>query len=176
MQVAVRSLRTKWRFTDFWPEIEKELKATLDGPVKTETTGMLNAIVSEWNHKPDWTSESEVISDGLQLATYAGGKDGQIWQYVNEGTKGPYPIPKSIMPGTILTFQTGYQPRTKPGGVFGGPGKATGPWRRAKQVQHPGIKARDFTGEIQTRYRTTFAKHMKRAMDRATKRIIRRAQ
>ncbi|GAF93888.1 unnamed protein product, partial [marine sediment metagenome] len=37
-------------------------------------------------------------------------------------------------------------------------------------------KPRDFTGVIHEKYSPTYHKHIKRAMDRATKRIIRRAK
>jgi hypothetical protein len=70
--------------------------------------------------------------------------------WVNDGTKGPYPIPKTGVqpPRRPLRFKTGYVPKTTPGSPFSsGPGVAVGPWRSAKQVMHPGIEPRDFTGQ-----------------------------
>lgn len=67
--------------------------------------------------------------------------------YVNEGTEGPYPIPKAgPKPGGLGPFQIGYVPRTTPGSLRSGSSRRFGPWVRPKRVMHPGIEARDFTG------------------------------
>ena len=175
IEVLVTSLRTKWRFTDFWPEIEREIEKTLKGPVKTETTGMLGAVVADWKNTQQWRSQYSKIANGVELATYAAGPNRSIWQYVNEGTR-PHKIPKSPRPaGDPLKFRIGYAPKTGTGGRFGGPGKATGGWRSARQVDHPGNAPRNFTGTIHEKYRTTYSRHIKRAVDRATKRVIRKA-
>ena len=176
INVVVTSLRTKWRFTDFWPQVEAEIKKTLENQAKPEIKGMLNAVVADWKNKPEFNAVLTRPGGNFGMGFYATGPSRMIWKYVNEGTKGPYPIPKNPKPiGDPLKFRMGYAPRTSPGGRFGGPGKASGPWRSARQVEHPGIKARDFTGTIQGKYRTTYLRHIKRAMDRATKRIIRKA-
>jgi len=60
-------------------------------------------------------------------------------------TKGPYPIPKIIVPGKFLRFRTGYSARTAPIAKFNvGTGMANGGWVTKKQVMHPGIKKRKF--------------------------------
>ena len=176
INVLVRPLRTKWRFTDFWPEVEKEILHQLVNRVRPEVKGQLDAVVANWKNKPEFRVVFTRTRDDIGMGFYATGPSRMIWQYVNEGTR-PHKIPKSPKPiGDPLKFRLGYVPRTGTGGRFGGPGRATGGWRSAHQVDHPGTEARNFTGVIQEKYRTTYSRHIKRAMDRATKRIIRRAK
>lgn len=99
--------------------------------------------------------ESETKWDVKGPRTYHGDRewvyetDSVPFLYVNDGTEGPYPIPKQPRPiGQPLHFLTDYAPRTTPGAPFsGGPGQSMGPWRSAHQVMHPGIEARNFTGQ-----------------------------
>ena len=93
-----------------------------------------------WDHKPKFTKKVKVTGKGIEWVV---GTDDQIYQWVSDGTKGPYPIPKSG-PG-LLVFPSGYKAKTTPnilfsqrGGPFGSPVFVKG------QVMHPGIKARNF--------------------------------
>jgi len=174
INVVVTSLRTKWRFTDFWPQVEAEIKKTLENQAKPEIKGMLNAVVADWKNKPEFNAVLTRPGGNFGMGFYATGPSRMIWQYVNEGTR-PHKIKPKSAGGLLGPFRLGYAPKTGTGGRFGGPGKASGGWMAAKEVDHPGNAPRNFTGTIQEKYRTTYSRHIKRAMDRATKRIIRKA-
>jgi len=122
-------------------------------------------IVSDWDHKPNFGYQ--VVNQGGALIgkLLAVGRWAKLWQWVSGGTKGPYKIrPRRAK---ALAFRTGYKPRTTPKGrtaTFGGPGVATGPWRRAQEVTHPGIKARDFETLIRSKYATTFRQVIRKAI------------
>lgn len=84
---------------------------------------------------------------------------GELWRALDKkGTK-PHTIrPKTLGPGFggRLKFQTNYQPKTRPIGRSGGPGRATGPVVFARQVNHPGFPPRKFSEVINKRLRKQF--------------------
>lgn len=94
-----------------------------------------------WSHRPNITAK----------VTFHGGRDvelevtvdDQIYMWVSEGTRGPYPIPKTPRPYP-LRFQTGYKAKTQVGSLTPSGGGSFGPVVRPMQVMHPGIKARKF--------------------------------
>ena len=69
----------------------------------------------------------------------------KIYNWVDKGTR-PYKIRAKRAP--MLSFLSRYKPITKRGGFSGGAGKGFPPRVFAKEVNHPGIKARDFRGEV----------------------------
>jgi len=89
----------------------------------------------------------------------------QVYQWVDFGTKGPYPIvPKR---GPYLRFLVGGSPKTHPRVIGSGAGSAGNQWVTKRIVYHPGIRAREFTDEIRKRRRPYFYANMKRAIAKA---------
>jgi hypothetical protein len=126
---------------------------------------MANATYG-WSDEPTWKEIGPRTKDGAREWIYQTTDTPFLW--VDEGTEGPYPIPKSPKPpGSPLRFQTDYRPRTTPGAPFsGGPGVAMGPWRSAHQVMHPGIEARNFTGMAAETSDSKLPREMQRALDK----------
>jgi hypothetical protein len=115
--------------------------------IQPPVTKRLEIIVANWKHSPDFKAKEKSTENSFTIHIFPTGDGVDQWRWVSLGTKGPYPIPKAG-PG-YLAFQIGYQPKTKPKGQFGGPGTATGPWRRGvMQVEHPGIEPRKFEESV----------------------------
>lgn len=132
-------------------EIEEEMKATWRRAIIPRIFGYFSNVVGEWSaeNRPNLISEFTDLPNGFEVWTGPVGPNAQIWDWITNGTEGPYPIPKKPKPpGTALRFQWdgpgSYKPKTGLSGQFRGPGRATGPIRFFKQVMHPGIRARNF--------------------------------
>ena len=73
----------------------------------------------------------------------------EIWNWVNEGTRGPYQIRAKNYP--VLVFKVGGKPKTKrtaTGNVTSGRGKPGTKTVTKKEVTHPGIEPRQFGVQI----------------------------
>lgn len=115
-----------------------------------------------WRRKPEFE-----ILIGLtgKDASVLVGTDDEIYNYVDQGTRGHY-VPKS---GTAtMAFKPGYKAKTTPrkigsksGGAFGERIVRTGRWFVR------GIDAREFSPTIQKRRRKPFTRRMVKAMQRA---------
>lgn len=107
---------------------------------------VFDAAVSQWSNKPSFEVEVNSYPDLIEATVKPAGKHKKIFGYVDMGTRGPYPIPKFVIPGKLLKFRTGYNARTAPvARAAAGSGMATGGWVSKAQVMHPGIKAREFS-------------------------------
>lgn len=155
-------------------------------PKKLNTPAMQKAIAAEmkafgkdmkkefekttrtWEHKVVF-ERLEEISPDLGKVEVAVLTDDEIYRYVDEGTKGPYKIPKFVTPGKRLAFRTGkYGAKTSPGVISSSAGsQPSGPWTRPQQVTHPGIKAREFDKTIQAYMEPRFRRRMETAMKKA---------
>lgn len=116
-----------------------------------EIAGDFRQVTARWGHKPKFARIRVSSKNIVSVTIEPDGKNAQIFKWVDQGTKGPYLIPKfgPTAPGQPLRFQTGYSARTKPGGKYNqGSGQASGSWVAARRVVHPGIKAREFTQTI----------------------------
>lgn len=123
-------------------------------------------VVAQWDHKVKFGYVYDVSGNEISANVYAYGANKKIWFWVNYGTKPHIIRPKKKK---FLKFQTGYSPRTARGG-FGGPGKAFGGWVSAKEVHHPGIRAREFTKDITNRARPRFRRLTEAAFRKAIRR------
>jgi hypothetical protein len=111
-------------------------------------------------------------TDAIVLIGPAGNPEGaQKWVWLNEGTKKNYPITaknpriikrkgKTIIMPPMLIFRDGrgFKPKTRIKTFTSGRGANTGPWVSKEEVTHPGVEARDWTGEIVKRRRKKFTK------------------
>lgn len=102
--------------------------------------------------------------DAIVLIGPAGSTEGaQKWVWLNDGTKKDYPIVAKNAPFLVFRDGRGFRPKTKVKTFSSGAGANNGPWIRKKQVTHPGIEARDWTGEIAKRRRKKFTQRIIKA-------------
>lgn len=155
-------------------ELRKEaLKTAQDG------ANWLKVATRNWSKKPRFVGRVTVRPDMIEAKIDISGSAKRIFIYIDQGTgrygkkKRPYPIPKVITPGKVLTFQTGYTPKTAPtakGVNIGGTGARSGNWVRKIQVIHPGIKPRKFTEVVWKQLRPDFETRMENALKRGASR------
>ena len=165
--IAVRRIGGRTKRRD-WTRIARAIRYHINTEERRRLLAEFNSVVLNWKHRPKFIANMGEKGGDLTLSVRPAGKEAQKWQWVSRGTKGPYKIRAKNAPR--LAFQTNYQPRTKPGGSFGGPGKATGPWRTAQEVTHPGIEARLFEEYIANR----FAPEFRRRIENLIRREIRK--
>lgn len=110
-------------------------------------------LVSNWKHRPKFkvlrTPETVSVT-----TTH------EIFGYVNSGTRAHIIKPKRA--GGLLKFRLGGKAKTRPNNTkFRGGSPARGAWRAAKQVKHPGTKARNFTRIIANRWNKEGVKRLR---------------
>lgn len=99
----------------------------------------------QWRRKVDFGETLMVDRWRIDLLVKPKGRNVKVFQYIDLGTKGPYLIPKVVVPGGMLRFQVKYSARTAPVAQYNkGTGQHFGSWASKAQVTHPGIKARKF--------------------------------
>lgn len=145
-------------------EIAKELKGIGRDLRKAHVD-----VVSDWRHKPDFVAKTDIGRGILSVNVFVRGQHKKIWRYVDEGTRPHVIMPKKA--GGRLIFRTGYSPRTLPiAQAHVGTGTATGGWRTADMVNHPGTRAREFGNTIAEEYTPTFRRRIENAFRRAARR------
>lgn len=124
--------------------VETEVKAALEGPVKTVIVTTLKAYTVGWRHKPGFSSKVTVNrgAGSITLMVQPSGKSKLLWIYVSAGVAGR---PITAVRAKRLVIRA-YVPHTRPGPSVGGPGK----YASYKTATHPhtvnwkGIVARRF--------------------------------
>ncbi len=115
---------------------------------------------------PKWEIIGPKSEGGNRVAIYETEDTPYVW--VDGGTEGPYKIPKQPKEQGFLHFKTGGTPKTQPGkfiSLSGSPGTES---HFAKQVEHPGIDPRDFSGqEAEELEEKGFPKTMQISINRA---------
>jgi len=168
-KVAYRAIRGRRKFAKA-PEVEKLMGAFLDDTVKPHFIKCFERVVVNWDHKPEFKARKHYSADDLRIDVYPAGQHKDKWIWVSGGTRGGYKIPKGG--SGYLAFQTGYKPKTKPPGKFGGPGTYTGPWvRGVMQVTHPGIEPRNFEKVIADDEKQWYSKQVENAWRRILRAI-----
>lgn len=123
-------------------DAEKAINDALDESAKV-TKLRLKRHLREWKHQPVFTTETPEPFT-REVAT-----DDDIFLFQDAGTDGPYPIRATNKPYLHFKGKKG--------------------WARVKEVQHPGLKARNFTKQ-------TAATMQQSDMPRIFRRHIRRGQ
>lgn len=119
------------------------LQAMKDASDDLQSSG--RDTVREWKHRVDFGETLTVDPYFIEILIKPTGRNVKIFQYVDKGTRGPYPIPKVVIPGKLLRFQVGYSARTAPVARYNvGTGQHFGAWVSKPQILHPGVKARKF--------------------------------
>jgi hypothetical protein len=108
-----------------------------------------------WKHQPSFTIKA---SPGERVISTAD----EIYGYVDQGTR-----PHVIRPraGKRLRFSPGGRAKTSPGQIRSGSGARGSGVVWAKQVNHPGTKARNFSKAIAAKWRKLLPQQMQRAID-----------
>lgn len=119
------------------------LQAIQNASDDVQSTG--RDVTRQWRRKVGFGETLTMDLLRIEVLVKPTGKNVKIFQYVDLGTKGPYLIPKVLVPGRMLRFQVGYSARTVPVAQYNkGSGQHFGGWVSKAQVTHPGIKARKF--------------------------------
>ena len=127
-------------------------------------------VVQAWNHKPKFTYVVTLARDYLEVIVVPTGRFARIWKFVDQGTKGPYFIPKFPLPYP-LRFRLGYIARTQPiAKANAGSGVRVGRFVSKIQVVHPGIEGRHFSREYDEEEKALF----RRNVENAFRRLIRK--
>jgi len=132
----------------------KSMAATLDKLAKEVIKPKFEDVVSDWKTEVTFRLHKKLGYRELRVEVKPH-KNKAIFGYVDQGTKGPYDIKpkrqgrKKSKQKPYLAFRLGYSPRTAPiAKAHVGSGKASGEFRLAEKVVHPGIKARKFSKSI----------------------------
>jgi hypothetical protein len=102
--------------------------------------------VRKWERRVGFKVRTRIIGDSFIITAWPIGPNAWLWWIIDRGTRRRKIVPKK--PGGVLVFRSDYQPRTQPGGTYGGPGRATGNLVFAKSVWHR-LRARHFVREWQ---------------------------
>lgn len=120
-----------------------------------------------WSKKPRFDAEIHTGSAAGGVSIDVTTKN-EIYGYVDEGTR-PHIIRPKHKRG-ILAFKTGGRAKTRPRVIGSTAGRQGNKQAFAKEVHHPGTKARQFTKTISKKWQPEFRKEMDAAMKRAAKR------
>lgn len=167
--VALRVFRGRRVFVNS-SAFARVLERHLDTVIKPRFIQEFKRYVAQWKHAPSFKARKFVTQDGVRINVFPAGPHKDIFKFVTQGTP-PHTI--TVKRAPYLSFQTDYQARTKPGNLdYRGPGKATGPWRAALSVQHPGTEPRNVEESIKDKLEPWF----RRSMENATRRAVRSMQ
>lgn len=166
----IRSGKRKALITDLNSIARKEIEKSLDTKVKPALVKSHEIIVTNWENKPGFQARKSITSNEISVNIFPTGPNKKIWVFVDEGTKPHLIVPKRV---PLLSFKTGYQPKTlaSPARTVSGGGKATGPRVYAKKVQHPGSAPRNFTKQIAKDIKPGFQKEIESAFRRVSRRV-----
>lgn len=164
--IDIRS-RVRQRMLKFDTEFKEALKEELD-PIAKKMVTKFRRAVSNWTAKPIFSYRITIKKKSIRLTVFPKGTARQQFLWVDRGTK-PYTIyPKN---GGFLRFQPGYNAKTQPIARYGvGDGSRFGGWVAAKQVNHPGIRARKFGEKFSQDILPDLREAKENAFRRATRR------
>lgn len=166
--VAYRVIRSRRKFIKA-PAVKKYLEAGLDSEVKPYFTDKFEVIVADWKHKPDFKARKFIAADYIKVNVFPAGEHKKIYIYVTKGTRAHVIRPKRAR---TLAFMWGgkgsYRPKTTPAPSWRGPGVVVGgAMHFAKQVHHPGTKARNFEKWVKESSKGWFSRTMENMWRRA---------
>lgn len=152
-------------------QLQKELRTVVED-TSAELKFFFEGVVKDWTHKPKFRRKMTVTDKLIEGTVQAVGENKKIWGYVDQGTKPHIIRPKRA---SVLKFQLGYDPRTRPGAgntppQSGGSGKASGDVVFRHEVHHPGTKARQFAKWFEANLSPSFQYRVENAIKRAARR------
>lgn len=133
--------------------------------VQEQTRRDYQKTTRTWDRKPRFTITSE---RGPAVIGVTAGTTSEIYQFVDEGTK-PHVI--RARKAKVLRFFSNYKAKTQPNVIGSSSGGSWGILLFAKEVHHPGNKARNFTLIISEKARARLIKETNEAVALLRKRI-----
>lgn len=169
-RIVIKTIKSKQRKAA-WDYFKPEIDRAMDGHIKPKLIEYCMRIVSRWRgDKPTFKARKIVTPNYWAVDVWPGaGKGADKWRWASGGTRKRRIVPKK--PGGVLVFRADYQPITRGGGQYRGPGKATGELVFTRLVKNHRIKPRNFEKTILRWYRQS--KHFLRTMENAVKRGVR---
>jgi hypothetical protein len=155
-------------------EVNDELDRTAE-----ELTRKQRLVVARWKIKPRFRAEKKITGSIVRVLVVPDrrSKAGKIYQWIDKGTgrygpsKRAYKIPSVVTADSkLLRFRTGYIAKTAPIARVKAGGMAVGGWVSARQVTHPGIKARKFSETFNSQLSPDFRRRIENAIRRAVRR------
>lgn len=135
---------------DIIPKVMSEMEAALRGPVKQRLVREFEGRAAGWTHKPSF-KETDFHAGSRIMSVTVGpfGNNKRIWIFVSSGVD-RHRIPKSGRTRMrIRGGRGGYTPHTNTTGSTGrGSSYNESATFYAYEVDHPGIKARNFEADI----------------------------
>jgi len=139
-------------------KVREAVEDALDD-LSVEALQMFYKTTATWKNKPNFVVRQ--VKDGVTIT--AAGKAGEIFGYVDEGTR-PHVIRARRAP--MLRFKVGGRPKTRPRVITSTAGKSGSVWVGALKVNHPGSEAREFSVVIAERIQKKAAKVMRKELAR----------
>lgn len=145
-------------------KLDRELKGAL-GKTGNIIRSDFRKTTRTWNDKPSFQKQGPKTGrDGLEVEVFT---NHEVYFYVTRGTRAHIIRP---VRAPSLRFRTGFSPKTKVRVIGSRAGSRSGPTVFAKQVSHPGTKARDFDKEIASRRKKTLDSLIRLALLRSIRR------
>ncbi len=139
-------------------KLDQELKGALNRTGNI-IRGDFRKTTRTWNDKPAFQKQGPKAGrDGLEVNVFT---NHEVYFYVTRGTRAHIIRP---MRAPSLRFRTGFSPKTRVRVIGSRAGSRFGPTVFAKQVSHPGTKAREFDKEIASRREKTLNKLVRVAL------------
>jgi hypothetical protein len=142
---------------------KKTAVSVMNSNTKPGVKRELSKFTRGWRTRVDFSSAVARRPDRIFITIFPRGQPGRrVWEWVSEGTRENYPI----SPGELGYLAIAdYQPFTRPGGVFGGPGsRSDDVGFVTRTVPHPGIEAREFEKHAADSYEDEFGREMTLAL------------
>lgn len=105
----------------------------------------LEAVTRDWEDNPEFKTELSRSGNRINISITT---DSIVFHWVDQGTQ-PHVIPRGGSKKT-MTIRGGYTPISSPGNLRtnSGGGKSSSSNIRTTLVKHPGIDARNFSGQV----------------------------
>lgn len=160
MAVVIKVVKAKFNVPNFAELQEKETAAEARN-VKREY---------EITTRTFSRTKVEFYTRRITSGVYAVGTNNKIYKFLDQGTR-PHII--RAKRAKVLRFNSSFRSKTVPGRLNPRSGKSAGPVAWAKQVKHPGTKARGFSRMISERSRPRFKRNFDKALANAVARTNR---
>lgn len=149
------------RLSAYFRRVARQLPNTLDEAVRQsalDAQAMFGATIATWKHQPTFEMQHEATGRwGIKT-------DSEIYHWVDVGTP-PHTIAAKNV--AYLKFTVPFSPKTKPRYITSFAGSRGDHWVSKRSVQHPGIRARQFSQIIAQRAQAPTANRLRAALKAA---------
>lgn len=153
--------RSAPRSEDFVYELAKAVRTT-GGEAKTD----LEKTTETWKSRPEFALVIRVQKAEFLVLT-----NSNIWSYLDQGVAPHIITPKRAK---VLRFQRDYSAKTEVKVLSSKAGGKSGPWVSKKEVNWPGIEARNWGEAIAKKYRKRFQARINIGMANAARKSHRK--